>query len=158
MVPQHGPFSLHTMLEGSWLPKTAFPTPMIWPLDESQGSSPLQGHGSWLVCEVAVITNHLSKKCLTLKILEAWQRVLFHGLPDIVLRPLHTRAKSCDHGIVRAQRKVSTSVPRHLQNHVQWSRILKCSVKSYVTVPSTECYFNKFLFIWVLTHAKNIIY
>ena len=28
---------------------------MVWPLDESQGSSPLQGQGSWLVCEVALI-------------------------------------------------------------------------------------------------------
>jgi len=28
---------------------------MIRPLDESQGSSPLQGHGSWLMCEVALI-------------------------------------------------------------------------------------------------------
>ena len=55
MVPQHGPLSLHTMLEGPWLPKTAFPTPMVRPLDESQGSSPLQGHGSWVVCEVALI-------------------------------------------------------------------------------------------------------
>ena len=27
---------------------------MVRPLDESQGSSPLQGHGSWLVCEVAL--------------------------------------------------------------------------------------------------------
>ena len=26
---------------------------MVRPLDESQWSSPLQGHGSWLVCEVA---------------------------------------------------------------------------------------------------------
>ena len=32
----------------------AFPTPMVRPLDESQGFSPLQGHGSWLVCEVAL--------------------------------------------------------------------------------------------------------
>jgi hypothetical protein len=47
MVP--GPFSLHTMLEGPLLHKTSFPTPMVQPLDESQGSSPLQGHGSWLV-------------------------------------------------------------------------------------------------------------
>ena len=28
---------------------------MVRPLDESQGSSPLQGHGSWLMCEVALI-------------------------------------------------------------------------------------------------------
>ena len=53
MIPQHGPFSLQTMLEGPWLPKTAFPTSIVQPLDESQGSSPLQGHGSWLVCKVA---------------------------------------------------------------------------------------------------------
>ena len=50
----NGPFSFHTMLEGPWLHKTAFPTPMVWPLDEIQGSSPLQGHGSWLMCEVAL--------------------------------------------------------------------------------------------------------
>ena len=54
MVPQHCPFSLHTMLEGPWLPKTTLPTPMVWPLDESRGSSTLQGHGSWLVCELAL--------------------------------------------------------------------------------------------------------
>ena len=54
MIPQHGPFSLHPMLDGPWLHKTAFPTPMVRPLDESQGSSPLQGHGSWLMCEVAL--------------------------------------------------------------------------------------------------------
>ena len=34
--------------------KRLFPTPMVRPLDESQGFSPLQGHGSWLVCEVAL--------------------------------------------------------------------------------------------------------
>ena len=27
---------------------------MVQPLEESQGSSPLQDHGSWLVCEVAL--------------------------------------------------------------------------------------------------------
>src|SRR6202048_5044981 len=54
MVPQHSSFSLHTMLEGPRLHNMAFPTPMVRPLDESQGSSPLQGHGSWLMCEVAL--------------------------------------------------------------------------------------------------------
>jgi hypothetical protein len=34
----------------------AFPTLMVRPLDESQGSSPLQGRGSWLMCEVALKT------------------------------------------------------------------------------------------------------
>jgi hypothetical protein len=28
---------------------------MVRPLDESQGSSPLQGHGSWLMCEVTLM-------------------------------------------------------------------------------------------------------
>ena len=27
---------------------------MVRPLDDSQGSSPLQGHGIWLTCEVAL--------------------------------------------------------------------------------------------------------
>jgi hypothetical protein len=64
MVPQHGPFSLHTMLEGPSLHITAFPTHMVRPLDESQGCSPLQGHGSWLMCEVALrlhMINHFQQ-------------------------------------------------------------------------------------------------
>jgi hypothetical protein len=52
------------------------------------------------------------------------------------------------------KRKRPEVVPRHLQNHVVWSRILKCSVKSHVTGPSTKCYFNEFLFTRVLTHDK----
>ena len=48
MVPQHGLFSLHTILEGPSPYTMAFPTPMVQLSDESQGSSPLQGHGSWL--------------------------------------------------------------------------------------------------------------
>ena len=47
-------YSLHTMFEGPWLHKTAFPTPTVQPLDESQGSSPLQCHNSWLMCQVAL--------------------------------------------------------------------------------------------------------
>ena len=54
MILQHGPFSLQTMLEGPWLHKITFLTPMVRPLDESRGSSPLQGHGSWLMCEVSL--------------------------------------------------------------------------------------------------------
>ena len=34
-------------------------------------------------------------------------------------------------------------VPWRLRNHVMWSRVVECSVKSYVTGPSTECYFNE---------------
>ena len=46
------------------------------------------------------------------------------------------------------------AVPRHLQNHALWSRILKYSVKPYVTGPLTKCYFSESLFMWVLTHDK----
>jgi hypothetical protein len=50
---------------------------------------------------------------------------------------LHTQAKSCDHEIVRAQMKCLKAIPRHLQNHVVWSRALKRGVKSHVTGPSS---------------------
>jgi hypothetical protein len=72
---------------------------------------------------------------------------------SLLLGPPHTRAKSRDHEIVGAQRKCPKAVPTHLQNHVVWSRIFKCSVKSYVTRASTKCYFNEFLFMRVLTHG-----
>ena len=49
------------------------------------------------------------------------------------------------------------SVPTHLQTHVVWSRTLKCSVKSYVTGPSTKCWLNEFLFMRVLTRERNRI-
>ena len=54
--------------------------------------------------------------------------------------PLHTRAKSCDHEIVRAQNRVSKARPKHMK-----LRTLVCSVKSYVTETSTKCYINVFL-------------
>ena len=50
------------------------------------------------------------------------------------------------------KRKCSKAIPIHSQNYVVWSWALKCSVKSYVTGPSTKCYFNEFLFMWILTH------
>ena len=52
------------------------------------------------------------------------------------------------------KRKCPKAVPRYLQNHVVWSRILKCSVKSCVTGPSIKCYFNEFLFMQVFTYDK----
>ena len=52
------------------------------------------------------------------------------------------------------KRKCLKAVPRHLQNHVVWSRTLKCSVKSYVTMPSSKCYFCEFLYVRVLTHDE----
>ena len=55
--------------------------------------------------------------------------------------PLHTRAKSRDHGIMRAQYNLSKG--RHKTPPV-WSRILKCSGKSCVTVPKSNAIVIKF--------------
>jgi hypothetical protein len=44
------------------------------------------------------------------------------------------------------KRECPKAVPRHLYNHVVWSWILKCSVKPYVTGPSTKFYFNEYLY------------
>ena len=46
---------------------------------------------------------------------------------------------------------VQRAVPTHLQSHVVWSRILKCSAKSYVTAPSTKY----FLFQWTSIHVSG---
>ena len=56
------------------------------------------------------------------------------------LGPLGTQTNSHDHEIVRAQKKCTKPVSWHFQNHILWTRTLKCGVKSYVTGPSTECY------------------
>ena len=55
------------------------------------------------------------------------------------------------------KRKCPKAIPRHLQNHGLWSRIFKCSVKPYVTGPSTKCYFNEFLFMQGPHTWSNII-
>ena len=65
---------------------------------------------------------------------------------------LHTRTKSRDLEIVRTRKKCPNAVPTHLHRHVVGSQILKCSVKLYVAMPSTKCYFNEYLFMWALTH------
>jgi hypothetical protein len=77
--------------------------------------------------------------------------VHFIGLAFTTLGSLHTQAKSRDHEIVRAQKKVSKCHPKTPPKYVVWSWILKCSVKSYVLGPSTKYYFNEFLFMQVLT-------
>ena len=57
-----------------------------------------------------------------------------------------TRAKSCDHEIVRVQKKVSKGGPKTPPK--------SCSVKSYVTRPSTKCHFNGCLFMRIINHDK----
>ena len=69
--------------------------------------------------------------------------------------PLCTRAKSRDPWNCESPKeKCPKAVPTHLQNHVVWSRTLRCSVKPYVTGPSTTCYFDEFLVMRVLTHDQ----
>jgi hypothetical protein len=70
------------------------------------------------------------------------------------LGPLHTWAKSHDREIVRAQKKVSKGRPNTPPKLCNVVIDLKCSVKPYVTMPLTKCYFNEFLFMQVLTHDK----
>ena len=70
------------------------------------------------------------------------------------VRPLHTRAKSRDHGIVRAQKKVSKGCPSTPPKLCSVVTDPECSVKSYVVRPSTKCYFIECLFMRVLTHDK----
>ena len=73
------------------------------------------------------------------------------------LGPLHTQAKSRDHEIVRAQKKVFKCHPKTPSKSCSVVTDPNCSVKSYVIMPSTRCYFNEFLFMWVLKHDKNKI-
>ena len=53
------------------------------------------------------------------------------------------------------KRRCPKTVPRHLQNHVVWSWILKCGVKPYVTGALTKCYFNEFIFMRVFTRDNT---
>ena len=69
-----------------------------------------------------------------------------------ILGPLHTRAKSRDHEIVRAQKKVSKGHRPKRPPQPCSVVTLKCSVKSYVPGPSTKCYFNELLFMQAVTH------
>ena len=68
--------------------------------------------------------------------------------------PLHTRVKSCDHDIVRAQKKVSKGRPKTRPKSRRVVTDPKWSVKSCVTGPSTTCYFNESLFTQVLTRHE----
>ena len=96
-----------------------------------------------------------------------WPRQLSRRLRSIVLRqhgaltseldelgPLHTQAKSHGHEILRAQNKVSKGRPNTPPKSCGVVIALKCSVKSYVTGPSTKRYFSEFLFMRVLTHCE----
>ena len=52
---------------------------------------------------------------------------------------------------------VQRPVPTHLRDHVVWSWAFRCGVKSCVTVPSTKCYFDDFLFVRGPHTSQNMI-
>jgi hypothetical protein len=71
----------------------------------------------------------------------------------------HVRAAShtsqeLGYKIVRAQKKVFKGRPNIPPKLCSVVTDPDCSVKSYVTGPSTKCYFNECLFMRVLTHDK----
>ena len=55
----------------------------------------------------------------------------------------HTTPRAVTMKFWRPKRKCPKAVPSYLQIYVVWSQTLNCSVKSYVTGPSTKCYFKK---------------
>ena len=59
------------------------------------------------------------------------------------------QAKSHDHEIVRAPKKCPNAVPRHLQNHAVWLRILKYSVREVICDQAL----NRMLFQYISIHA-----
>ena len=63
-------------------------------------------------------------------------------------------AKSRDHEIVRAKRKYPKAVPRHFQNHVLWSRALKCSLNMWTGPQPYTISLNFFYPCEVLTQNK----
>ena len=66
----------------------------------------------------------------------------------------HTRQEPWPggHEFMRAQEIVAKGHPNTPPNHEVWSWTLKYIGNSYVTGPSTKCYFRECLFMWVLTH------
>ena len=66
----------------------------------------------------------------------------------------HTSQEAWPWNCESPKSKCPKAVPRHLQSHVVWSQVLKCSVKPYVTEPSIKCYLNEILFMRVLAHYK----
>ena len=104
---------------------------------------------------------HWRLQCWTLRLI-----TMEHLMPSSICRA-HSQHKSTNKGhftheprvvtmkLWEPKRKCPKAVPTHLQNHVVWSQTRKCSVMSYVTGPSTKCYFNEFLSMRVLTHGKK---
>ena len=89
----------------------------------------------------------LSKTCCPL-LVNLWTRT------ELILKSVRVASKFTHEPIAVTMElweptiKCSNAVPTHLPNHLVWSRTLKCSVKPYVTGPSTNCYFNVSTHTW----------
>ena len=119
--PSH--IRLHTTLEGPWPHYMILEATWdgLWTL--SFGLSKFHGHGSWLVCEVALIVrvalHNTRTKCRDHENLKGpWKSS--KGRTEDNRNPifywwvqLRRCAKSHDHEIVRAQKKVSKGRPTH---------------------------------------------
>ena len=150
---------LHTTLEGPWLHYMLLEVCWDNLRTLSFGLSQFHGHGTWLMCEVALSSTAsglVSSRFLptylpwfaiqkvtvwVASFLSFWENQLL----IIILGPLRTWAMTTR--LWEPKRKCPKAVTRRFQNHVVCSRALKCSVKSDVTKPLTKCYFNKFPFI-----------
>jgi hypothetical protein len=124
-------------------------------------------HGTniwWLFCVlhiwISVAANFLPCQLVGWrKLLKFSQKKVAEIAVIALLSPILIRATSHEPRAVtmklwEPKSKWPKAIPRHFQNHVVWSRILKCSVKSYVIRPSIECYFNECPIMQVLAHDK----
>jgi hypothetical protein len=90
-----------------------------------------------------------------------WLNILMEQIPMLDLSRIvyvratsHTSQEPWPWSCESPEESVQRPCQSHLQNHVAWSRTLKCSVKSYVTGSLNNCYFNKFIFMRVFTHDE----
>ena len=81
--------------------------------------------------------------------------LLSNEVPQVLvpLGSLHTRAKSCDHEIVRAQKKVSKDRPKTPPKSCSVVMDYQVYCEVIRDQASTKCYFNEFFSYGVLTHS-----
>ena len=70
---------------------------------------------------------------------------------DIVIQ-IHREPRAVPMKLLEPKRKCPKPIPRYFQNHVVWSRVLKCSVKSYAIGPQPNAISMNFYSCEILTH------
>jgi hypothetical protein len=107
-----------------------------------------------LLHDIVVYATRLTKSDQVETFVMTWMLTLMIGFSELPKGHFTHKPRAVTMKFWEPKRKCPNPIPTHLQTHVVWSRILKCSVKSYVTGPSTKCYFNEFLCMHALTHDK----